>query len=153
MEIILIRRGSRTERLAERLMGALNPAPHKTIVRWMRAIQACLTDDLLSPKERRRRRAGSHPHTGHCYVASEALHHLTGRSLKPCCGSYRGRTHWWLETRGKCRLPAIYDPTGDQFGDKQRLSFYLRGRGTGFLTWKPSRRARILIDRVNARTK
>lgn len=72
---------------------------------------------------------------------------------------HEGDTHWWLEKHGLdshyansdgkvvlsipgdllCRL----DPTVSQF---KNLPDYSKGRGRGFLTKRPSKRARILMD-------
>lgn len=109
----------------------------------LKAVQKSLTPDLLVGRWQKQ----SHPLEGHCYVAAEALYHLVGPAWKPCCASYQdegGRaTHWWLEHRetGK-RL----DPTREQYGEE--LPPYHLGKGSGFLTRKPSRRAQIVLDRV-----
>lgn len=103
-------------------------------------LQRALTDDLLRPKyltpDRKSRLEG------HCYVAAEALWHLRGRIDTPMVARCPdGDTHWWL------RRPdgRILDPTASQF----LYQFpYETGRGSGFLTRQPSRRATVVIDRV-----
>lgn len=101
-------------------------------------IKQVLTDDLLHPKYRGRPGA-------HCYVASEAYYHL---SLGHLSGlkSYSLRidndtVHWWLEdSKGN-----IIDLTADQFDFEID---YSKGVRRPFLTQTPSKRARIVMDRV-----
>ena len=85
---------------------------------------------------------GAHPLHGHCYVACEALWHACGRSpdLRPTVLRMPdGGTHWYLRTP----WPYPIDPTADQFS---RAVDYAAGRGCGFLTKKPSKRAQIVLD-------
>lgn len=93
-----------------------------------------------------------HPLSGACYITSEAFFHLGARKAgyKPKVGSYRGITHWWLENdKGE-----KFDLTGSQFKDPQVLEkYYEKGKGCGFLTDFPSKRARILMDRIEATIK
>ncbi len=113
-------------------------------------IQRHLTDDLLSSMWRKLRTANNRL-SGHCYVAAEALWHLLGGPASgyvPHVISHRtwpkglnpGETHWFLRKGER-----ILDPTAGQFDGKIA---YNRGRPTGFLTQRPSRRACILIERV-----
>ena len=83
---------------------------------------------------------------GNCYVASEALYHLLGGKAAgwtPC--SIRSATevdvHWYL--RHSSGL--ILDATVSQF---MAPPDYSRGRGRGFLTSAPSRRAEELADAI-----
>ena len=95
-----------------------------------------LTDDLLKEGE-----------MGHCYVASEALYHLSGGNnsgLKPMNIKHEGSSHWFLLDGNK-----VIDITADQFKTKPD---YSKARGRGFLTKQPSKRASILIHRVNHAT-
>lgn len=81
---------------------------------------------------------------GNCYVASEALYHLLGgRSAgwTPQVQRVGGDTHWYLKHDGGM----ILDVTRGQFDG---VVDYSRGRGTGFLTRGPSRRARELMGRL-----
>jgi hypothetical protein len=98
---------------------------------YIAAIRSVLTDDLLKPEFRKGRHPGAHPTTGHCYAASEALYHLCG-----------GPASGLVPTRAK-----------DAEGVTQYLSRglhppYQDGRGGGFLTRDPSKRAREIILRV-----
>lgn len=108
-------------------------------------VQRNLTPDLLKG---RWAASQSHPLQGHCYVASEALWHLLPDKSDwvPTCASFtddKGKaTHWWL--RHKVTGERL-DPTAAQFpaGPPYEL-----GRGSGFLTSQPSKRAQIVIDRI-----
>jgi hypothetical protein len=122
--------------------------------RLVRLIQRNLTDDLLSTAWGRLRDPGN-PLSGHCYIAAEALWHLIGgpqSGFVPHVLSSRlwpeglnpGETHWFLR-RVKGRGRKILDPTARQFNVPIA---YDRGRGNGFLTTAPSKRAKILIERV-----
>lgn len=109
------------------------------------AIRAALSPELLRPRWRLENAAsGAHPLTGHCYVATEAYYHLRGRALGfvPHVWSGEGKTHWWLQNAAG----EILDLTAEQFADPARL--YPDGRGSGFLTRQPSRRAQTVMDRV-----
>lgn len=81
---------------------------------------------------------------GNCYVTSEALYHLLGGKAagwKPMVMSVDGDTHWWLRhTSG-----LVLDATANQFA---RRPDYSNGRGTGFLTREPSKRAKKLMEEM-----
>lgn len=118
--------------------------------RLLQAVQNALTDDLLTPYWRENRSNPPRPTEGHCYVAAEALYGLLGgpsSGWKPVCLSAKDAPdfgpHWWLEHRKFGRL----DPTSPQY---EHTPPYELGRGKGFLTSKPSRRAQLVIDRVKA---
>lgn len=84
---------------------------------------------------------------GNCYVASEALYHLLGgkrSGWKPMVVGMRWCNHWFLvNTKTGQRL----DATAEQFRGKTKPN-YSRARGCGFLTKRPSRRARRLMKRI-----
>jgi len=99
------------------------------------------SDDL----RRRPYRGAENPLAGHCYVASEVLYHLLGSGAAgwvPQHLRHEGVPHWYLRNR---RTGEILDPTAGQF---RRPPPHARGRGKGFLTRAPSRRARALIERM-----
>ena len=98
------------------------------------AIRHSLTDDLLRPG-----------YTGHCYVASEAYYHIVGKEdgYRPYQMEVSGVSHWWLR-----RGSEIIDITAGQF-DHGVNYWHESARCRGFLTKEPSKRARMLIDRVN----
>lgn len=81
---------------------------------------------------------------GHCYHASEALYHLLGgkkAGLKPVSMKISGLSHWFLiDSKG-----VVLDVTHDQF---EETIDYSLGTGRGFMTKGPSKRAKIIIERV-----
>jgi hypothetical protein len=85
---------------------------------------------------------------GNCYVTCEALYHLMGgrrSGWKPCTVRHEGDVHWFLVNRTAVfgiPVNTILDPTRKQFKTEPP---YHDGRGRGFLTKKPSRRARELM--------
>ena len=77
---------------------------------------------------------------GNCYVTCEALYHLMGgrkSGWQPAYLKHEGDTHWILR-----RGDVILDPTVKQFRTKPK---YAKARGCGFLTKKPSKRAKALM--------
>lgn len=78
--------------------------------------------------------------TGQCYPASEAVYHLLG-GVASGYTPVRGGGHWWL------RRPdgTILDVTANQYPDGFD---YTVGRGGGFLTKKPSKRAQKILERI-----
>ena len=116
-------------------MSAASPSLRKLV----KAVENALTDDL-----RRAPWKGSpNAKAGHCYVACEALSHLTGGQFKPYFIQHEGAPHWFL----KGPTGTVLDPTFEQFKSKVP---YREGKGKGFLTKQPSKRAQIVIDRVKA---
>ncbi len=112
-----------------------------------------LTPDLLNKKWAKRlvSLAVAHPTAGHCYAAAEAAYHLLGgkhagwvpRSAKYPEIDNRDATHWWIEREGvRC------DPTREQFTSRGLPPPYEYGRGRGFLTKQPSKRAAEIMRRV-----
>lgn len=86
------------------------------------------------------------PRRGGCYVTAEALYHLLGgksAGYVPMVLNHEGGTHWYLEHRGSATT--ILDPTEWQFAGTPD---YSKGRGCGFLTKKPSKRAQALMDKL-----
>jgi hypothetical protein len=96
-------------------------------------------DDL----RRKEYRGNSNFYAGHCYVASEALLHLAKKrnvQLKPMFLWHENSPHWYLVCSGE-----ILDLTRKQFSNPPD---YTKGKGKGFLTKAPSKRAKELIARV-----
>ena len=83
---------------------------------------------------------------GNCYVTCEALWHLLGgpkSGWKPMYVKHEGDTHWFLKHLACGGCPeAILDPTISQFKSKPD---YTSARGCGFLTSKPSKRAKKMM--------
>ncbi len=108
-------------------------------------IRAALTDDLLRPEWRSAPRRS--PTAGHCYVATEAMYHAIGgkaSGFKPVSGRCPGGVHWWLEAPDG----TVVDLTWDQFTKKELQQVYAAGRGCGFLTSQPSKRAQVVLKRI-----
>jgi len=103
-------------------------------------IKANLSPDLLHKKYLTQAR-GNYL-AGHCYVASEALYHLFKESmlLKPMHLRHENCSHWYLMHDN-----TVIDITEKQF--KTPVPYH-KGRGRGFLTKKPSKRAATLISKV-----
>ena len=79
---------------------------------------------------------------GNCYVTSEAVYHLLGGKAtgwKPMNMHHEGASHWYLQHS----TGFILDLTAIQF---ESPPDYRQGRGRGFLTKQPSRRARALMQ-------
>ena len=96
----------------------------------MQRLQENLTPDLLKPGY-----GGSHRVAGHCYVASEALWHLTGKKLHPTrARDEQGVVHWWLEDDDG----NIFDVTADQYLEAGSKPPWEDGQRKGFLTKEPS---------------
>jgi hypothetical protein len=105
-----------------------------------------LSDDLLDKKHRDIKKNNPNlPATfGQCYVASEAAYYLLGgkeEGWKPMFVRHLGASHWYLQHSSGY----ILDLTYNQF--KTPVD-YSRGRGTGFLTKAPSKRAMKLLTRI-----
>jgi hypothetical protein len=93
---------------------------------------------------------------GNCYVATEALYHILGGQKgdwKPMRMKVGSETHWFLQHRfWRIRI----DPSRLQFrvNDRKRLETmfgadsYDTARGSGFLTKRPSKRARKLMKEL-----
>lgn len=83
---------------------------------------------------------------GNCYVTCEALYHLLGgkkAGLTPMTVRHEGAVHWFLMIGDYKRgWGEVLDPTAKQF--KTPVP-YEKARGRGFLTKRPSKRARRLM--------
>jgi hypothetical protein len=112
------------------------------------AVRQSLAPDLLSPKWRKLVEPGDPSTTGHCYIGAESLWNLIGAresGYRPMVISGGDWTHWYLANG-----PKLLDPTADQLPDGPP---YHQGRACGFLSREPSKRARIVIERVTQERK
>lgn len=107
--------------------------------RLIKLIVSQLSDDL----RKKEYKGLDNKLAGHCYIASEALHHLCAKKTYPCHVSHEGKSHWYLIDEHK----NVIDITADQFKNKPD---YSKGRRIGFLTKKPCKRTKILIDRIRS---
>lgn len=124
------------------------------------AVQAVLSRDLLSKKEKERHEPSAHRTTGHCAIASEAMLHLLrifypDLEVKPMCATYREQpskrgqvhftpwakgehdesereTHWWLECSYRAQPAWTLDATGHQYWSRLQSPPYRYGVGKGF---------------------
>lgn len=116
-------------------------------------IQAVLSRDLLYPRWKKIVTDKHHLHTGLCYPAAEALFHICGKEQgylpcyttadqNPAIPGIGFSSHWFL------RHPdgRVLDPTAAQF--PKPVPYHL-GTCCGFLTKRPSKRAKEIIRRVN----
>ncbi|MEW5822003.1 MAG: hypothetical protein AB1782_17550 [Cyanobacteriota bacterium] len=85
------------------------------------------------------------PTFGYCYVTAEVIYHyLAPEGSKPACArTSPSVVHWWVETPDG----TILDGTSDQFSGEKIP--YLKGKGCGFLTKEPSKRAQILARHLS----
>lgn len=97
---------------------------------------AAASPDLLKDRQFN----SENPIAGHCYITCEALKFLEP-SLKPNVIRHEGGTHWFLTDA----IGNVIDPTAEQF---RTPIPYEQGRGSGFLTKLPSRRAMELLRRA-----
>jgi len=117
-----------------------------TIRQTIRKIQKALSPDLLSKAYENE--SANHPVAGHCYIAAEALFHVLGGKraglIAYVARDPEGGTHWWVQdAKGK-----ILDPTKEQYTAFGKEPPYHVGRGAGFLTKRPSRRAQVILNRA-----
>lgn len=110
---------------------------------------ACKAVACLEPSLKHDNADNANPLSGYCYVVAEALYHYCPKVwrqafLKPCYVKVGQETHWYLQFGAN----EIIDPTAGQYKDVPE--YWTRGRGCGFLTKKPSRRGKRLLQRMRA---
>jgi hypothetical protein len=128
---------------SENIRGGLSDAEIENL---MSDIRNVLSPDLL--KKEYHRENSTNPMFGHCYVATEALYYLLDDSAR--YGPARGRddagiVHWWLVDLYEQK---IWDPTKDQYLSVGKVPPYHNGKRSGFLTNFPSKRCKIVLDRL-----
>lgn len=112
-------------------------------------IKQNLTPDLLKKPYREINK--NNPMYGHCYVATETLYHLMKNevTLMPYWGKdEEGITHWWLVSS----TGMIFDPTSEQYTSIGKVPPYRVGRKGAFLTKEPSKRSKVLMERINGKS-
>ena len=111
----------------------------RPLINLEQRIKENLTDDLLKKEyldiEERNK------YLGHCYVASECYYHLSSKKLSVHYIKHEGSTHWFLKDQNN----EVIDLTYEQF--EKPVPYHNAKRGF-FLTKSPSKRTKILIDRV-----
>jgi hypothetical protein len=130
---------------------------------------SCLTPDLLSSKWVQLADPNN-PVSGHCAIATECMYDILGGARAgylPFVCSYHynaggtfipglsksgvNMTHWWLrrpKQSGRGR-GEVYDVSVNQY--KEPFKYYF-GRPSGFMSpTPPSKRARILLSRIEAK--
>lgn len=104
-----------------------------------------LSDDLLSDEYRKL--LNRNKYTGHCYVATEVMYYLMDEKIKseyvPSTLKVNNITHWFLKNKINGH---IIDITKKQFNFNLD---YTKSINKGFLTKFPSKRALILINKIN----
>jgi uncharacterized protein YegP (UPF0339 family) len=129
-------------------------------------IQQNLSEDLLQGQYTNKPE-NAHISWGLCSVATEALYFMLGgpkRGLTSYVAKDKdGTTHWWLQDKNGM----ILDPTKEQYTTLNEVPPYERnnpGKPCGFMGMrvelnnqygfdrKPSKRASILLDKINAQT-
>lgn len=103
-----------------------------------------LTDDLRKSNYK----GNPNPLAGHCYVASEVVYHFyleDPKTLyKPFFIKHEGEPHWFLKD---LLTGNVVDLTASQF---KTAVPYEKAKRKGFLTKQPSRRAKIVLEQLEA---
>lgn len=110
----------------------------------MLKLATSVIENLKNEDRQSKYRGRENPLAGHCYVASEVLYHLLGGKLsgwKPCSIRVGNVVHWYLEHSKY----GILDATAGQFHGPID---YRAGRSRGFLTRAPSKRSRVVMERM-----
>lgn len=103
-------------------------------------IKNYLSDDLRKKKYQ----GNPNRFVGHCYVGSEAFYYIrNSKAYVPSYVKFENDVHWFITKNDG----TIIDTTIEQFDGK--IPPYHLKKNCGFLTKKPSKRTRILIQRIN----
>jgi hypothetical protein len=106
----------------------------------VRAIRRAIRADTEGLFLSRYERNPNNVYEGYCYVASEAFFHMVGgEGYTPMYMTVCDALHWFV--RGPDG--EVINPTADQF---ENTPPYTVARGCGFLTRRPSKKCRALID-------
>lgn len=122
----------------------------KLLRSFEKAFRLSEAKDLLSPRWLKENQEPRAPHsTGFCYIAAEAAYHILKKEGPTAvCASYEEEngehsTHWWIIIDDK-----KFDPTKSQYTKLGEKPPYHLGVRKGFLTKKPSKRAKKLMALV-----
>lgn len=122
---------------------------NQNIEQIINKIHTVLDDSLLTSQYKKINRKSKTE--GHCYASAEALYHILGGKLNgliPQVATFEENglkmSHWWLKDKNG----NIIDPTAEQFYSVNSTPPYHLGKGAGFLTKHPSKRARTIIERI-----
>ena len=128
----------------ERLIQSIINRPVTEAEKKKYGVRTLLKKDLIKDEEK------DNPMFGHCYVATETLYYLIGgknQPFQPCRGrDGTGYNHWWLQHK---KTGEIIDVTADQYRKRGEFPPYENGKFGGFLTNKPSKRTKIVLDRLS----
>jgi len=125
--------------------------PSRSLIRQLVHLALKHRQELVQP---RYQKEFPHPVWGLCYVLAEAYYHLEGKRLgfkpKVCLlsldnsgESLWSTNHWYLERPDDFEC---IDPVVEHLTKMHRFGiYYFKIRGCGFLTKKPSKRARDLM--------
>jgi hypothetical protein len=110
-----------------------------------------ITDVLTDDLRRAPWKGSPDPLAGHCYVVAEALYHRAldlGYEAKPYFIRHEGAPHWFVRVNHPDLGWYTFDPTQSQFATPVP---HEQAKGKGFLTKEPSRRARVVMERMGWR--
>jgi hypothetical protein len=127
---------------ADENIGGLS-ASDSEIENLMSDIRGVLSPDLL--KKEYHSENAINPMFGHCYVATEALYYLLNDPVR--YRPARDIVHWWLVDLYENR---IWDATKDQYLSVGKVPPYQNGKRSGFLTNFPSKRCKIVLNRLTS---
>ena len=119
-----------------------------TVTKLTQLIANSLSPKLLKPEYRQIN--ANNPMYGHCYVATEAMHHLlktfelTG-TFKPFQAKDSNNiSHWWLQNDDG----EILDITAAQYTSVGKTPPYASGKARVFMFPSPSKRSKKVIEDV-----
>ena len=119
-----------------------------TVTKLTQLIAQSLSPKLLKPEYRQTN--ANNPMYGHCYVATEALHHLLQKfSLTNTFRPFQAKddnniSHWWLQNDDG----DVLDITAAQYTSVGKTPPYDRGKARMFMYPSPSKRSRKVIEAV-----
>lgn len=122
------------------------PYPKRRILMDIDIVRSAIVTSLTDADRKPKYQGNPNAMAGHCYVASEAAFHILGGREAGWTAvqiEHESDSHWFLRHDDG----TVLDITADQF---QTPVPYDEGRGRGFLTVQPSKRAERVMERANA---